>query len=497
MNIKILGTRPALDLNHPIYILFVGSKNFDQTVLTDLKQLGASELLINQAKRKLSEHKDPKAKGQKLLLSMDSGSKIWFLSLGDLSTYDQHTELRHVLGHDFEKLIKGTVFVDTKRVPKNQQGAFIDAVVSLIHLSHWEAPKISKETKHSKELSVSFDFFCSLSNTEVNNIIRRAKVLAEATNLVRTLSDTPANRLTPSAYLEFIQVRSKKMKYNVEFYDRKKLQKLGAGAFLAVTQGNPDDDGGIVHLSYAPKKKKKKLILVGKGLCFDTGGYNIKTRSMYGMQKDMTGSAIALAVFESMQTLDLPYEVHAFLGIAENLVSHRAYKPSDVVIASDGTSIEVTDTDAEGRMVLADVLALARKEGGDLILDFATLTGSVMRALDTRRAGVYSNREKLLRTAYEVGEECGERVWGFPIGQDYREQLKSDVADILQCRIAPEADHIYAATFLAHFVGDEIPWIHMDLAPSEHTGGLGLVSTLSTGFGVRWALCAAEEILGG
>ncbi len=148
-------------------------------------------------------------------------------------------------------------------------------------------------------------------------------------------------------------------------------------------------------------------------------------------------------------------------------------------------------------MVLADVLALARKEGGDLILDFATLTGSVMRALDTRRAGVYSNRPKLLQKAFEIGEKSGERVWGFPIGEDYREQLKSEVADILQCRIPPNADHIYGATFLSHFVGQDIPWIHMDLAPSENQGGLGLVPTTTTGFGVRWAMSAAKELLNG
>jgi leucyl aminopeptidase len=218
---------------------------------------------------------------------------------------------------------------------------------------------------------------------------------------------------------------------------------------------------------------------------------------MYGMQRDMTGSAVALAILELAIRLNLPYEVHAFLGVTENLISHKAYKPSDVVVASNGTSIEVTDTDAEGRMVLSDVLSIAQKEGGDLMLDFGTLTGAVIRALDMRRSGIFTNQMKLLSTAYKCGEECGERVWGFPIGEDYAEQLKSDVADILQCRVAPEADHIYAATFLSHFAGEKIPWVHMDLSAAECTGGLGLVSSNTTGFGVRWALTFAREVLGG
>jgi leucyl aminopeptidase len=159
-----------------------------------------------------------------------------------------------------------------------------------------------------------------------------------------------------------------------------------------------------------------------------------------------------------------------------------------VVRAANGTTIEVVDTDAEGRMVLADTLHFASSEQPDLLLDFATLTGSVMRALDTRRSGVYSRDLKLSQKAVVVGEECGERLWNFPIEGDYKKELKSDIADILQCREKPNADHIYAATFLAHFVKKDVPWLHVDLAASSNGGGLGLVATETTAFGVQWAL---------
>lgn len=497
MTIKRLKTKGNLQSKHAFYLSFIGLKGFEKSVLTSLKNLGASEALIAQASEKLSEKSDPKRKSAKLSLTTDTGACVWFFAIGDLSTFEQHTTLRKSLSNDFSDFKKGSIYLDVKAAGKSNEKLLVEALASLLSLSHWKAPKVTKETKEAKPVEIQFDVFTSLTDKELKNASDFGLVAAEANNAVRTLSDMPANRLTPSIYLGLIRERAKKLKYKVDFHDRKALEKIGAGSFLAVTQGNLEDDGGIVHLSYKPKSKKKKLLLVGKGLCFDTGGYNIKTRGMYGMQKDMTGSAIALAVLESVIRLGLPYEVHAFLGLAENLVSYKAYKPSDVVVASDGTSIEVTDTDAEGRMVLADVLGMARREGGDLILDFATLTGSVIRALDMRRAGVYSNRPKLLSKAFDAGEACGERVWGFPIGEDYREQLKSDVADILQCRIPPEADHIYAATFLSHFVGEEIPWVHMDLAPADCSGGLGLVTTTSTGFGVRWALSFSKEILGG
>lgn len=499
MKTKRAKSRAKLNLDplRPFFLTFIGKKDFHKVVLSHLKQMNASEALVQQAQQKLKDQKesDKKAKSLKIELTTDHGSRILFYALNELSTFDKHTTLRKSLCSDFENLKRASVFVDVKDVNKSDQIVYLEALASLLMISQWQAPKVTQEKQDKKEFDVVFESHTSLTDAELQKTVEQGAVLGRATNLVRTLSDMPANRLTPSSYLQIIKKRSKDLKYQVRFLDRKALEKLKAGAFLAVTQGNLQDDGGIAHLSYKPKNKSKKLILVGKGLCFDTGGYNIKTRQMYGMQKDMTGSAIALAVLECIIQLKLPFEVHAFLGLAENLVSHRAYKPSDVVTASDGTSIEVTDTDAEGRMVLADVLALARKEGGDLILDFATLTGSVIQALDTRRAGVYSNRPKFLASAFEVGEACGERVWGFPIGDDYRDQLKSGVADILQCRIAPGADHIYAATFLSHFVGDEIPWIHMDLAASECTGGLGLVPSQSSGFGVRWALNIAKELL--
>jgi leucyl aminopeptidase len=179
-------------------------------------------------------------------------------------------------------------------------------------------------------------------------------------------------------------------------------------------------------------------------------------------------------------------EVHAYLALAENLISPTAFKPNEVVIASDGTSIEVVDTDAEGRMVLSDTLAFARKGKPDLLIDYATLTGAAIRSLDRRKSAVFSHREDLAQLAVKCGDASGERVWYFPLDADYRKGLKSKIADILQCSESNNADHIYAATFLSHFVGKETPWVHVDLVACEAKGGLGLIGSDTTGFGVLW-----------
>ena len=328
-------------------------------------------------------------------------------------------------------------------------------------------------------------------------MIEEGKILGLGNNQVRYLAELPSNVLHPRSYREKAEKLAKDLKVKFEFMGKKELTKKGAGAFLAVVQGDHHERAGIAHLHYVPtKKSKKKVAIVGKGLCFDTGGYNIKTGSfMNGMHQDMTGSAVALSLFEALVKLEVQYEVHAYLALAENLVAFDAYRPNDVVVACNGVSIEVDNTDAEGRMCLSDTLAIASEEKPDLMIDFATLTGSVIRSLDTRRCGAYSTDLKLSGLAVEVGERSGERVWNFPIGGDYNDAIKSDYADVRQCATAQAADHIYAATFLSKFVGKNIPWVHVDLAAGNNKGGLGLAPTETTGFGVRFGLEFIREVM--
>lgn len=321
---------------------------------------------------------------------------------------------------------------------------------------------------------------------------KRTLAEAEGNALARNLSMLPSNMLTPGDYLQKVKQLARENKWQLVFHDIKTLKKKGAGAFLAVAQGSPTDDAGIVRLSYKPAGKhvrKDRLTLVGKGICYDTGGTNLKPANyMFGMHEDMQGSAVALGTFLALTRLRVNFPVECWMALAMNHIGPKAYKPNDVITASDGTTIEVVHTDAEGRMVLADTLAMASKENPKLIIDYATLTGACIYSLGTAYSGVFTNHEQYIQTLIDTGRDSGERVWPFPLDEDYDKLLESDIADIKQCSRESGADHILAARFLKRFIKNKVNWIHIDLSSSTRKGGLAHIPTDTTGFGIRFTL---------
>ena len=314
------------------------------------------------------------------------------------------------------------------------------------------------------------------------------KAMAAGNLLCRELTVLPPNELTPGQYRARIKKLSQSNGWKHEEFDMKALRKMGAGAFAAVAQGSDPEDAAIVHLSYKHPKAKQTIALVGKGICFDTGGHNLKpSRYMHNMHEDMNGSAVVLGILLAATQSKLPVNLDCWLALAQNHISPKAYKQNDIVTALNGTTIEVMHTDAEGRMVLADTLTLASRAKPDLMIDFATLTGSMATALGARYSGVLGNRDEQVQRAVSIGKQSGERLCAFPLDDDYEAALDSKVADIKQCTLDGEADHILATRFLKRFV-DDMPWLHVDLSASRCEGGLGIVATEVTGFGVAWGL---------
>jgi leucyl aminopeptidase len=214
---------------------------------------------------------------------------------------------------------------------------------------------------------------------------------------------------------------------------------------------------------------------------------------MLDMHTDMAGSAVAVGVLAALTVSRYPGPVDAWLALAENRIGPDAYTQQDVVTAANGTTIQVTHTDAEGRMVLADTLALASRSRPACIVDFATLTGACVYALTERLSGVFTNRPALRELLEAAGTRSGERVWAFPMPADFDEDLDSPVADVVQCLIDGKGDHIYAARFLSRFVGAGIPWAHVDLSSAARSGGLAHVTAPLTGFGVRFAVALLSD----
>jgi leucyl aminopeptidase len=322
-----------------------------------------------------------------------------------------------------------------------------------------------------------------------NKSFAMLKARAEGNLLCRSLTVLPPNELTPGLYRKRIRELAKQSDWQIKEHDLKALRKMGAGAFVAVAQGSHDEDAAIVHLRYRHARAKQNVALVGKGICFDTGGHNLKpARYMHGMHEDMNGSAVALGILLAATQQKLPVNIDCWLAIAQNHISPKAYKQNDIVKALNGTTIEIMHTDAEGRMVLADTLTLATRERPDMLIDFATLTGSMAVALGSRYSGVLGNRDALLQQAVQAGQQSGERLCAFPMDEDYEAALDSKVADIKQCTLEGEADHILAARFLKRFLEHDVPWLHVDLSASRCEGGLGSVAGDVTGFGVGWGL---------
>jgi leucyl aminopeptidase len=329
--------------------------------------------------------------------------------------------------------------------------------------------------------------------------LARESALAEGNSLTRSLTMEPPNTLTPGIYRTRIRGLAAEHGWTIDEYDMKRLRKMKAGAFVAVARGSGFEDAAIVRLSYTgpgARAKDKTVALVGKGICFDTGGHNLKpARYMHNMHDDMNGSAVALGILLAATRLKLKTNLDVWLAIAQNHLSPEAYTQNEIITALNGTTIEIMHTDAEGRMVLADTLTLAAREKPDAIIDFATLTGSMAVALGDRMSGVIANRDELAARAVVAGQASGERVVAFPLPEDYDEALESQVADVKQCTLEGEADHILAARFLNRFV-EHKPWLHVDLSASRCKGGLGAVGSDVTGFGVAFGLELLDSMRG-
>ena len=321
--------------------------------------------------------------------------------------------------------------------------------------------------------------------------LKRTVAESKGNNLARWLTVLPPNKLNAINYADIVKDLAKVNGWECKRFKTKELEKMGAGAFLAVAQGNEDDSASIIRLRYRPTKKaaKPSLSLVGKGIIFDTGGTNLKPfSSMLDMHGDMQGSAVALGTLLTISELGLPIAVDCWLAITENRTGPTAYKSQDVITAANGKTIQTIHTDAEGRMALADTLVFASRTKPGVIIDYATLTGTCVSAVTTRYSGVFTNRSEWHPRLKRTGRHCGERVWPFPIGKEFLEDLKSDVADIQQCSANASGDHILAGSFLAEFIEHDTPWVHIDLSSSNHKGGLAHIPSEVTGFGVRYTM---------
>jgi leucyl aminopeptidase len=321
--------------------------------------------------------------------------------------------------------------------------------------------------------------------------LRRGAVAASAAGFARDLVNTPAADMTPRVLAERVRARLAGLDgTTLEVWDEDRIAEERLGGLLAVARGSAEPPR-LVRAAYAPPESAgdrsvPHVVLVGKGITFDSGGLSLKpAEGMMTMKTDMSGAAVVLSVVSACAELRVPVRVTAIAPLSENMPGSRAQKPGDVFTARNGATVEVLNTDAEGRLVLADALSLAAELSPDAIVDVATLTGAQVVALGRGVAAMLGNDPALMDALREAGERAGEPLWPLPLPDDYREHIDSEIADMKNIGRPREAGTIAAALLLARFVG-KVPWAHLDVAgPARSDESSGYLSKGATAFGVR------------
>ncbi len=379
------------------------------------------------------------------------------------------------LGKDIDYKALKTIF---RRISAKQKDAFgvnvvlvipdefkseqVEATVSGLLLGTYDLGHYKKSELHSfKKEDFELQILAKKDiHSEVEKGIKIANAQLETFNLV----DLPPNKVTPKYLADWATETGKKYGFNVTVFGKEKATEVGLHLFLSVGQGSAREPQFII-MEYKPANAKKHIGLVGKGITFDTGGLNIKTAGMVQMKCDMAGAAAVLGAMQLIADLQLPYQVTTIVPACENSVDATSFLPSDVINSYSGHTIEIIDTDAEGRLILADGLSyLIKNYKPETVLDLATLTGSVVGTLGYECAGLFTNNDDLSKNLQNSGKQIGEKLWQLPLWDDYKGDIDSEIADVKNYSGKPVAGAISAAKFLEFFTEKHPSWAHLDIA---------------------------------
>ncbi|MBI4056295.1 MAG: leucyl aminopeptidase [Elusimicrobia bacterium] len=348
-------------------------------------------------------------------------------------------------------------------IPKETLTTLIQTIAEGCHLASYRFNRHRKVTPEDTPRLEKVQISSKEKSPHASQILDKAKIIAEAVCSVRDLVNEPPSNKKPED-IAAMATLLKKEGIKVTIFDKAELSRMGMNALLGVSRGSAHPPC-LVHLIYKPSKAKKKIGLVGKGITFDSGGLSLKPpEAMEDMKMDMAGAATVLAILRAAAKLKPNVELHGFMALSYNMPGDDAMKPGDIVKAHNGKTIEVLNTDAEGRLVLADALSYACRQKLDAVVDLATLTGAVLIALGSNVTGAMTNNTDFLKKITAVSEKTGEKIWELPLVPEYKEGLKSKFADLQNISsVRREAGTIIGGLFLQEFVED-IPWIHFDIA---------------------------------
>lgn len=373
-------------------------------------------------------------------------------------------------------------------------------IANSLEISCYPVDSLSKKYQERKIEIGEISFVAEKnSDLDIRYALKKSKIVSKYLNQSRYVEHLPANYFTPEEFVSRSKEIAKENKLKITVFDEDRLQKESFGGILSVCQGS-DKKAKMIILEYHPKKTKSKktLALVGKGLTFDSGGISLKPAAeMHEMKYDMCGAATAIHAIGAIASLGLEFPVIAAIGVAENMPDAAALKPGDVFTAYNGTTVEVQNTDAEGRLVLGDVLSyISKKYKPEYLLDLATLTGAVIIALGHEACGVMTNSEEFYQVIEQASTNSLDKVWKLPFWEEYAEDLKSDIADLRNITGGRAGGTLSAGQFLYKFVEKEIKFAHLDIAGTAWRGkSSGTQPDGPTGYGVRLLVDLVEELV--
>ncbi|SEA53694.1 leucyl aminopeptidase [Flavobacterium gillisiae] len=437
-------------------------ENFSGTVLIPVFETNAKSIVPIQFEGLEISSKVFYGKKDTSYLAENNNITYLFIGLGKVIDYKAlKTIARRISAKEKESFGKNVALF----VPEEFNTDQVEATVSGLLLGTYNLGHFKKVDEHPF-LNPDFELEI-LSSKDYSATINKAIKIARAQLQTLELVDLPPNKVTPKYLANWAQDKGDKYGFEVNVLGLEACQIEGLGAFLAVGKGS-ENEPQFVIMTYTPKEdvpNLKHVGLVGKGITFDTGGLNIKTAGMVHMKCDMAGGAAVFGAMQLIADLQLPVKVTAIVPCAENAVDAKAFLPSDVIHSYNGTSIEIIDTDAEGRLVLADGISyLIKNYKPEYIVDIATLTGSSVGTLGYECGALFTNNETISKKLQEAGDSVGERLWQLPLWDVYKQDIESDIADVKNYSGKPVAGAISAAKFLEYFTNEHAAWAHLDVA---------------------------------
>jgi leucyl aminopeptidase len=480
MNIKLIKTKASEKVDCQAYFFFTDSS---------LEKQGTGIFFSREVWQGIARDFKP-TPGSVQVVYLPTGERGVFVGLGERKKINNYILRQAVQQAVMQAVIRNcvTVILHLENIPKiNEQTIELISYATVYGSYRFVWHKHPKKGEEPKNLETVY-FSTNQHNKKILKAIERGRVIGQSVNSIRDLANHPANIATPTHIAEYALKTAKQFGFVCKILEEKDIKKEGLGLIMGVGAGS-DEPSKFIILEYG-NKKLEPVVLIGKGLTFDSGGISIKpSDGMEEMKFDMAGGATVLGIFEVLAKLKVPGHFVGLIPAVENLVSGKAMKPGDILTAQDGKTVEIINTDAEGRMVVADAICYAKKYyNPKFIFDYATLTGAIIHALGDFYTGIFSNTEKFDPALQKGSKLSAEAFWKMPLAYEYKKQINSEVADLKNIGDRGSAGASTAALFLQSFIG-EVDWVHFDIAGTAwNTKAKYYQSLGATGWGVYLTL---------